>query len=141
MRHARAPRAAVAVVVMLLLLARAPVGAGDATPAVGGTAGVPMFRGDPARTGVVPGPGPLGAPAARWRFRAHGPVGSSPAVVDGTAYVGSEAGFLYAVDAATGAERWRYATDFAPSFLSTWDVAVADGLVFVPATGFLVALG
>ena len=43
--------------------------------------------------------------------------------------------------AASGSERWRYDTGFAPSQLGAWDVAVAEGLVVVPGAGFLLALG
>lgn len=46
----------------------------------------------------------------RWVFRTGGGVRSSPAVVDGTVYVGSWDGHLYAVDAKTGKEVWRFKT-------------------------------
>ena len=46
---------------------------------------VPMFRGNPARTGQMPGPGPKDAKniESRWGMIASGAVSSSPAVVDG----------------------------------------------------------
>ncbi|HSJ15494.1 MAG TPA: PQQ-binding-like beta-propeller repeat protein [Longimicrobiales bacterium] len=59
--------------------------------------------------------------AQRWRFDTEGRALDSrqygfdrrtiqfgPTVVDGTVYVGARDGFLYAIDAATGAERWRF---------------------------------
>lgn len=91
--------------------------------------GVPMFGGDPARTGVMPGPGPDPANgiAGRWRFATESKIGSSPAVVDGVVYVGSLDGRLYAIDAASGAERWRVATK--DGIYSS--PAVVDGMVYV----------
>jgi outer membrane protein assembly factor BamB len=73
-----------------------------------------------------------------------------PAVADGVVYVfagrvdpiaNTENGVVVAVEAASGSERWRYDTGFAPSQLGAWDVAVAEGLVAVPGAGFLLALG
>ena len=72
--------------------------------------GAAMFRGNPARTGVNPGPGVERSPKQFWRFKTGGAVFSSPAVVEGEVYVGSEDGYVYALDAATGAERWRFKT-------------------------------
>lgn len=54
-------------------------------------------------------------------------IQSSPAVVDGTVYVGSRDGFLYAVDAATGKERWRQ--DHKASWINS-SPAVWDGKVY-----------
>ena len=52
---------------------------------------------------------------------------SSPAVVDGVVYVGSDDDHVYALDAASGQLRWRYQTgndmDSSP--------AVVDGVVYV----------
>ena len=52
---------------------------------------------------------------------------SSPVVVDGTVYLGGPDGFLNAIDAETGKERWRFETrggiDATP--------CVAEGKVFV----------
>jgi outer membrane protein assembly factor BamB len=73
-----------------------------------------------------------------------------PAVADGVVYVfagrvdpiaNTQSGVVLAVEAASGSERWRYDTGFAPSWLGAWDVAVAGGLVIVPGAGFLLALG
>jgi hypothetical protein len=54
-------------------------------------------------------------------------VQSSPAVADGVVYVGARDGFLYAIDAATGGERWR--VDHKVSWVNS-SPAVSDGLVF-----------
>ena len=45
-----------------------------------------------------------------WRFVTKGAVWSSPTVVDGVVYVGSDDHFMYALDAATGELNWRYLT-------------------------------
>jgi len=36
---------------------------------------------------------------------------ASPAVVDGTVYIGSRDGFMYALDQGTGAQKWRFSHD------------------------------
>ena len=73
-----------------------------------------------------------------------------PAIADGMVYVfagrvdpiaDTQSGVLLAVEAASGSERWRYETGFAPSQLGAWEIAVADGLVIIPGDGSLVALG
>jgi hypothetical protein len=46
--------------------------------------------------------------APAWFFPTGDAVTANPIVVCGTAYFGSWDGFFYAVDAATGAERWHY---------------------------------
>ena len=75
-----------------------------AEPGGGGGAGggVPMFRGDPAHTGVNPGPAVESSPRLLWRFQTGDDVWSSPAVVDGVVYVGSTDNYVYALDAETG---------------------------------------
>ena len=57
-----------------------------------------MFRGDPVHPGIYAG---LGVPEfheVRWRFRTNGDVISSPAVVGGVVYVGSDDGNLDAAE-------------------------------------------
>jgi len=83
---------------------------GAGAPATPAGVGVPMFRGDPAHTGVNPGPGVEQSPEQPWRYETCGWVTSSPAVVDGVVYSGSQDSYLYALEAATGQERWRFGT-------------------------------
>ena len=49
----------------------------------------------------------LGTGAERWRFITEGPVRFAPVVGGGVVYFGSDDGFLYAVDAATGSLKWK----------------------------------
>lgn len=65
-----------------------------------------MFLGDPANSGFGDGPTNL---ALKWNVTTGGVV-SSPALVDGVAYVGSWDGNIYAFNANTGAQIWNYAT-------------------------------
>ena len=63
----------------------------------------------------------------RWRFETDRNVVSSPAVVDGTVFVGSNDKTVYALDAATGTRQWAFETDGTVSS----SPAVVDGTVFV----------
>ena len=47
----------------------------------------------------------------KWFVDTASPVTASPAVADGTVYVAENAGPFYALDAETGAERWRFQPD------------------------------
>lgn len=83
----------------------------------------------------------LATGALKWRFDTEGrglssarfgfdrkSIQSSPAVADGTVYIGARDGSLYAIDAATGKQRWR------ASHGMSWVItgpAVWDGKVFV----------
>lgn len=87
---------------------------------------VPVFRGGPARTGVLPGPGPRQQPVLRWTLATGGRLAGTPSVADGVVYVGDAAGILHAVDAATGTERWQAAMAGAIGAAP----AVADGIVY-----------
>ncbi|MBC7897645.1 MAG: PQQ-binding-like beta-propeller repeat protein, partial [Cytophagaceae bacterium] len=49
-----------------------------------------------------------GVQGTRWRFQTRGPVRSSPVIHDGSVYVGSGDGHLYAIALDTGDERWRF---------------------------------
>ncbi len=84
-----------------------------------------MFRGNAAHTGVYDSKGPAGF-ELKWRFKTHGKVRSSPAVVEGTVLFGSEDGHLYCLNAADGALRWKF---FTGGDLSS-SPAVAGGAVF-----------
>lgn len=67
-----------------------------------------MFRHDLSRSGTADSSGILPQGKLKWVFSTGAPIHSSPAVADGTVYVGSRDFKLYALDAATGAKRWEY---------------------------------
>jgi outer membrane protein assembly factor BamB len=48
--------------------------------------------------------------ALRWQFRGEGGISSPPAAANGLIYAGSNAGYVYALDAQTGQEVWRFQT-------------------------------
>lgn len=114
------------------LLAQSGLGA-QATP-VAADDDVPMFHVDPSHTGVNPGPGPIANPRVLWQLETGG-MRSSPVVVAGTVYAGALDGFLLAVDAVTGAERWRVEVG---GYVGT--PAVADDIVIASGGGVLYAL-
>ena len=68
------------------------------------------FRGNLQRTGSYNDKGVPALTGEKWRFKTDGPVRSSPVVVDGLAYVGSDDGFFYAIEVATGKEAWQFKT-------------------------------
>jgi len=100
----------------LVIVAGAPVAARAQTA---------MFRADAAHSGRYAGGGPVLVGLA-WRVMTGGDVVSSPVIADGTVYVGSNDGTLYALDLRTGAERWRRALG-SPVGSSP---AVGEGLVY-----------
>jgi outer membrane protein assembly factor BamB len=85
-----------------------------------------MFRGGPDHLGVYDSPAPSLA-AVAWKFHAPVRFVSSPVVANGTVYIGGSSRAMYAIDAATGKEKWRFATD-GPVNSSP---AYGDGLVYV----------
>jgi outer membrane protein assembly factor BamB len=85
-----------------------------------------MFRGDPAHSGIYTGNGVPKLNGVKWKFQTGGEVVSSPAIVDGVVYVGSNDGKLYAIDEAKGSLKWKFATGARVSS----SPAVADGVVF-----------
>jgi outer membrane protein assembly factor BamB len=79
----------------------------DATPsAEASTAGWTTWRGNAGRTGVADA-GPTGQPVQRWRVQAGGSCGFAPVTANGVVLATCDDGVLYALDAQTGAERWR----------------------------------
>ncbi|HWN86086.1 MAG TPA: PQQ-binding-like beta-propeller repeat protein, partial [Vicinamibacterales bacterium] len=66
-----------------------------------------QFRGTPALTGVSAATPPATLKTL-WTFRAGEVVESSAAIVDGVVYVGGGDGELFALDLATGKQRWKY---------------------------------
>jgi outer membrane protein assembly factor BamB len=85
----------------------------------------PMFRNDPAHSGTYAG-GLSKLHGVKWSFHTHGEVTSSPAIVQGIVYVGSNDGNLYAIDRQTGVEKWKFPTEARIAS----SPAVANGLVY-----------
>lgn len=77
-------------------------------PAVSQTSA--SFRGDAQHSGIYAQAGVPVLHGIKWKFKTDGAVISSPAVIDGTAYFGSNDHFLYAVNIADGAQRWKFKT-------------------------------
>lgn len=67
----------------------------------------PIFRGNALQTGVAPEslPHPL---AVRWKFAAKDEIEATAAIEGETVYVGSLDEYLYALNLATGTEKWKY---------------------------------
>ena len=93
---------AVAAAALALLLAALPYAAAAQT----------MFRGDAARTGVAASAAPRTPPRVKWTFPTGDRVVSSPVLHDGVVYVGSDDGHVYAIDAASGRQRWMFKTGY-----------------------------
>lgn len=85
-----------------------------------------VWRGNIARTGEFNAQGPQQQPKLKWKFDTGKAVKASPVIVDGTVYIGSDDGNLYAIDLNTGTEKWRFSTG-SPIVSS---VAVYAGKVF-----------
>ncbi|MFM1769751.1 MAG: Serine/threonine-protein kinase AfsK [Verrucomicrobiota bacterium] len=80
-----------------------------ALPPLVSAADWPMFRGNPALTGVAPGS--LGTNLALlWTYKTDKPVRSSPAVANGRVFVGSDDEHVHAIDLATGRGVWKVKT-------------------------------
>ena len=66
-----------------------------------------MFRGNPEHTGVYPD-STVPAGKVKWSFDTGNKVRSTPVLCDGTLYVGSNSGHLYALDAQSGKLKWKF---------------------------------
>src|SRR5439155_370499 len=75
----------------------------------------------------VLGPNTIGGLGQAWTAATGLSVYSSPAVANGTVYVGSNDGKLYALDASSGAVLWSTAT----GSIVVSSPAVANGVVYV----------
>ncbi|MGW0587577.1 outer membrane protein assembly factor BamB family protein [Streptosporangium sp. NPDC002607] len=65
---------------------------------------------------------------ARWRARVSAVVRYDPVVIGGTVYLGDLAGRTYALNAASGQERWRLTTE---GDSGRWNVTASRGKVYV----------
>jgi len=85
-----------------------------------------MFRNDAAHSGIYEARGVANLKGVQWSFHTQGEVNSSPAIVNGVIYVGSNDGNLYAVDQQTGTQKWKFTT----GARVTSSPAVVEGLVY-----------
>ena len=67
----------------------------------------PIFRGNPALTGVAGDTLPP-KPALLWTFKTGGPVKSSAVIGDGKIFIGSDDGNVYAVNFSDGKQVWSF---------------------------------
>ena len=88
--------------------------------------GSPMFRQDPAHSGIYHAVGVPKYSGVKWTFKTHGRIFSSPAVAGGVIYVGSTDHNLYAVNLAEGSQKWKFKTGSGVNS----SPAVAGGLVY-----------
>jgi outer membrane protein assembly factor BamB len=86
-----------------------------------------MFLNGPSHSGVSQSAEIKNFGGLQWRFQTGGAVRSSPVLADGFVYVGSSDGYMYALDASTGAERWKLNAQSA----ITSTPAVVNGTVYV----------
>ncbi len=85
-----------------------------------------MFHHDLGHSGATDSSSILPQGMLKWVFSTGGPIYSSPAVADGTLYIGSADHKLYALDATTGAKRWEYETG---SWVGS-SPAIVNGIVY-----------
>jgi eukaryotic-like serine/threonine-protein kinase len=72
----------------------------------------------------------------RWHFKTGDRIIATPVVANGIVYVGSTDAYTYALDAGTGAQRWRYHTG-GVAFIPV----VANGIVYIGSgDGWIYAL-
>src|SRR5688572_13386709 len=90
----------------------------------------PQFRNTSTLNGVAPSPLPATL-RLQWTYEAGSAVESSAAIVDGVAYVGTMAGKLVAIDAATGKLKWSYAAVSDDFGIGESSPTVAGGLVYI----------
>src|SRR5687768_7311267 len=90
-----------------------------------------QFRGSQRLTGVSTSMPPASLKVL-WTFNAGEVVDSSAAIVDGVVYIGGGDGDLFALDLATGKQRWKYSTG---NIIGESSVAVANGAAFIGDLG------
>lgn len=86
-----------------------PAEPAGAEPRPTSSAGWPVFRGNSLQTGVATARLPEKL-AVLWKFQTKDSVESTAAIAAGVVYIGSQDEHLYALDLATGKERWQYKT-------------------------------
>ena len=69
------------------------------------------FAANERHTGNYPNENYKAFGSLKWKFNTKGKIFSSPAVVNGIAYIGSEDHNLYAIDIKTGKQVWVFTTE------------------------------
>jgi outer membrane protein assembly factor BamB len=90
---------------------------------------VPMYRSNPERTGVNPGPGPAEEPTVMWQASLGGVITHEPILVNGVIYIDDNSGNIHAFDARTGEMRWQISTGTGGSSA----LAAGDGIIYATA--------
>ena len=81
-----------------------------------------MFMRDPHFSGKSPDQTLKPPLELRWKFKTGGPIHASPVIVDGTVYVGSTDGVLYALDAKRWGVKWTFRSGDAIRYAAAvWD--------------------
>jgi outer membrane protein assembly factor BamB len=97
--------------VLLLTSCQFTTSQSSAPPQASGGEDWPMYLHDPGRTAVSGetflSPSNAGQLKKLWAFRTGGVIAASAAIVGGVVYVGSWDGYEYALDARTGAMKWK----------------------------------
>ena len=97
------------------------------------SAGDMNFRMDPQRLGDYSGVsgGFIPNDQLKWKYQTNGAIYSSPSIENNIVYIGSDDGNIYALDAITGAFKWKYPIA-SPGYLSVaCSPAVVDGIVYI----------
>lgn len=115
----------------------------SSTMSITGTSVWPRFQRDMGSTGQSPVDTSSTTGTLKWSYNIAGSSAGlpSPASIgaDGTIYVGSHAGILYALSPTTGALKWSYTTGSGGSFYDSAPAIGADGTIYI-ANGNLYAL-
>ncbi|AOZ91794.1 PQQ-binding-like beta-propeller repeat protein [Paenibacillus crassostreae] len=83
---------------------------GCANNRIGNKEEVSMFRADLQHSGMYASKGPDQFNGVKWKFKTEGPVRSSPVILDGILYIGSDDQSVYAIEEESGTQKWSYKT-------------------------------
>lgn len=96
-----------------------------------------MFMNNSQHSGFSNSKSVASAPKELWKVKTEGQVISSPVVVNGVLYIGSEDHKLYAIDATSGDIKWTYKTNGA---INSTPAIHEDKVLFLSYDGFFYAL-
>lgn len=99
---------------------------------------VTMYRGNAARTGEMPGPGPEGVPGVLWRAQAGDSTQAAVTYANGRVFIGSQDGTVHAFAADSGAELWTFPTE--PMDDGPYTIVDGDTIYTIGGDGLAYAL-